>query len=371
MRILIFNWKDMTHPMAGGAELATHQYARHLVSRGHQVTIFTSLANSQSTTQTIDGVQIFRHGNWYTVYFWAVLTYLTKFRFSTDIVIDQIHGLPFFTPLFVRKPILTWIHEIAGVIWFKEYPWPIAVIGNWFEQYIFKLYKHTFFLTDSLSTKKELNNCGLNEKQMTVIPLTINKPPLIKTVKSQSPLLIYLGRLSPMKQIDWLIKSLSLIKVQIPNIKLYLLGSGKTKYEKKLRQLINKLNLTDNIDIKGKVTESHKFKWLAKAWLHIHPSIKEGFGLTVLEAASQKTPTIGFNVPGLKDIIKNGVNGQIVPNQTPQSLAENILDLISRPKLLKQLQENACRWSKTLPTWEEQTKKLEELLLKIETAYSW
>ena len=79
MRILIFNWKDIRHPLAGGAEIVTHQYAKHLVKSGHQVTIFTSQPKKLPSEEKIDGVKIYRQGNFWTVYFWAILFYLTIF----------------------------------------------------------------------------------------------------------------------------------------------------------------------------------------------------------------------------------------------------------------------------------------------------
>src|SRR3989344_3406502 len=100
MRILFFNWRDIKNPACGGAEFMTHEIAKYLVSHGHQVCWFTSGFEGCKSEEIIDGYKAIRAGNRYTVYIHAVLNYFLKLRISFDIAIDQINGIPFFTPLF-------------------------------------------------------------------------------------------------------------------------------------------------------------------------------------------------------------------------------------------------------------------------------
>lgn len=362
MRILILNWKDIKHPEAGGAEIVTHQYANHLVKSGHYVTLFTSSFGGAKAEEIIDGVRILRKGTIYTVNLWAALVYFTRLKYETDLVIDQIHGIPFFTPLYVRKPTLAWIHEVAGDIWRKEFPFPIAIIGILTEKIYFSLYRNVTFLTDSLSTKKELISCGVNTNRIKVIPLTIDRPVKIRQRKTKYPTLIYVGRLTPMKRVEFLIQSTNLIKSMFPRLKTLIIGDGKLYYVRKLKYLVRELNLESSVRFLGRVTESQKWRLLATSWLHVHPSLKEGFGLNVLEAVHLGTPTISFDVGGLRDVIQNGRTGVIVKEETPQALADTIEQMLKEPERLTRLSRNALKWSKKLPTWETQSKRLVSLL---------
>ena len=115
MHILILNWKDKYHPSSGGAEVVTHEFAKELIKSGHTVTLFCTRTSTLSAYEMLDGVRIVRQGSFWAVYLYAYFFY-QKNKHEIDIVIDQIHGLPFFTPLYAKKPTIAWIHEIASEI---------------------------------------------------------------------------------------------------------------------------------------------------------------------------------------------------------------------------------------------------------------
>lgn len=363
MRILIFNWKDHTHPRSGGAEYVTHQYAKYLVQTGHRVTLFTSCYNDKLSIQSIDGVKIIRKGNWVTVYIYAFWNYLRELRHDTDIVIDQVHGIPFFTPLYVKKPILTWIHEVAGEIW--KYEWPhVSWFGRMVEHMYIHMYRHIPFLTDSRSTKSELTTYGISADKISIIPLTIDTPQFSSPQKTKTAQLIYIGRLSAMKRVELLLRSLVTIQAVFPDVKTKIVGTGHVHHIGKLKQLANQLGL-QQVEFLGLVTEKKKYELLSSSWLHIHPSVKEGFGLTVLEAASAGTPTIAFDVPGLRDQINTGKNGVLLQIHSPERLAKTIIELLQNKTKLKKLSISSMSWSTTLPSWKTQSKKLESLLQRV------
>ena len=104
MKILCFNWRDITHPMAGGAEVCLHEIAKRLADR-HQVVLFCGKYNGCTARDEIDGIRIIRQGGNFSVYLHAIFSYLTDLRRENhDVIVDSINGVPFFTPLFVRKP---------------------------------------------------------------------------------------------------------------------------------------------------------------------------------------------------------------------------------------------------------------------------
>lgn len=362
MRILILNWKDIKHPEAGGAEIATYQYAKYLSGFGHEVTLFTSHATKLKTAETIAGVRIIRQGNLYTVYLHAFFSYVLFLHLQTDIVIDQIHGIPFFTPVYVRKPILAYIHEVAGKIWDKEFSFFPATLGKLVESFYFRLYVNTPFLTDCHSTKVELMQKGLPGENIYTLPLTINRPKGNHQPKTQFPSLIYIGRISPMKRLELLVEATAELVKQFPRLQVTIAGSAKSPYLRKLKMLTSKLGLVRSVKFSPHVSEPKKDKLFAQSWLHIHPSLKEGFGLTVMEAASQRTPTVAFNVGGLRDLIQGGKTGVIVKDQNSVALVSAITDLFTNQRQLKNISQRAYRWSKTFPAWKQQAKKLEQIL---------
>ena len=128
MKILILNWRDIKHPLAGGAEIATHEHAKAWISAGHSVTMFSSTFPNGKIEETIDGMRIIREGNHYTVHLKAAHFYLKNLKSKIDLVVDEFHFIPFFTPLYVSRKKIAYIHETAGENWFKNIYFPLNLI---------------------------------------------------------------------------------------------------------------------------------------------------------------------------------------------------------------------------------------------------
>ncbi|RJR29781.1 glycosyltransferase family 1 protein [Candidatus Microgenomates bacterium] len=364
MRVLILNWKDAAHPKSGGAEYATEQFARYLTKLGHHVTVFTSRFPGGKQSQQRLGFELKRQGSGATVYFYAA-KFLLKNASSFDVIIDEIHGIPFFTLLLTRKPVLAYIHEVADIIWLQEFHPFIATLGLIIERFYFLLYRNVPFLTDSRSSQKDLQQHGIPNKNIQVIRPTIEKTPWTKVAKTIYPSLCYIGRLTQTKQLHLLIHAVHILRQRYPSLQLFISGTGSKQYTQRITDLIWKYHLVDQVIVLGKITELQKQIILSRSWLHVQPSIKEGFGLTVLEAAAQKTPSICFNVLGLAENVGKTSKTLIAKEQTPQSLAATIEKILNNDRRRKQLSQKAYHWSKTLPTWRQQTKKLEQLLYRV------
>jgi hypothetical protein len=125
MHILILNWRDIKNPLAGGAEISTHEHAKRWVKAGHKVTLFSSSFTGGEAFEKIDGVKIIRRGSHYTVHLHAIFYYLIALREKVDLVVDEFHFIPFFTPLYFRGKKLAFIHETAKELWFENRMFPI------------------------------------------------------------------------------------------------------------------------------------------------------------------------------------------------------------------------------------------------------
>lgn len=363
MRILIFNWRDIKNPQGGGAEILTYEMAKRWVKWGHKVTQFSASFPGGKSEEVIDGVKIIRRGSpevrsfsipVHLAGFWF---YQKHFKGKFDVVIDEIHGLPFFTPLYVKEKKVALICEVAREIWDYMFSFPWNLIGHLVEKFYFKIYKKTPFLTISSSTKKDLLRSGIAKDQIKVLPMGVNLIPLPENIKKEKvPTLIFVGRLSQMKGIEDGIKAFRLVQKRFPQAQLWVVGTGEKEYENELKKHVKKLKLDKSVSFFGFVSEKEKLTLMKQAHILIHSSVREGWGLVVIEANAMGTPAVVYNVPGLRDSTKNGVTGLICAKNTPENLAKNVIKLLEDKFLYETLQKNAYQWSKNF-TWDKTAKE--------------
>ena len=348
----MLSWRDIKHPYGGGAELLSHEVAKRWVKFGHQVTHFSAAFPMCLSEELIDGVTYQRTGNWYDVHFIAFFKYLLGQLANFDVVIDEVHGIPFFAGLY-RPRVICLACEVAKEVWDQMYTFPLNLIGRFLEKIYLLLYRNLKFLTISNSTAADLVRSGIPNKNITVLPmgLTYTLPSKLPP-KTSFPSIIFLGRLAKSKGVADAIEAFSLIHKKKPSVKMWIVGRGIPEYENQLRSQIAKLGLLSFVKFKGFVSESEKFKLLSQARLLLAPSIREGWGLIVPEANLVGTPAVVYDVPGLRDVTKNGINGIIVSSNTPQSLANASLNLFSHPAQYQKLSRLAREYAKSM-NWDD------------------
>ncbi len=355
MKILILNWRDPTHPLSGGAEVMLLEHAKYWVKKKNNVVWFSASYKQAKPEEDYEGIKIIRRGSHFTVKFWAAVLYLSNYFENIDIVLDCFHFHPFFTPLYSKKPRVALIHEVAGKIWFYNIAFPIALVGYLTEPFTFLFYKNTPFITVSKSTNKELKKIGI--KKTYIIENGVRVALVKKDImKEENPTIIFLGRLSKDKGVEDAIHAVSKAQQIFKNIQFWLVGKPENvNYLKQIKTKIKEKKLAKNTKFFGYVSEKEKAQLLKRSWVLIHPSKKEGWGLTVIEAATQETPTIGYNVEGLKDSIKHRETGILVdPNS--EHLGEALIELLKNKKMLSTLGKNAKKFSKKF-SWDSGTKK--------------
>ncbi len=373
LKILIFSWRGPGHPNSGGAEISTHEHAKGWVRAGHSVTLFTSFYLGAKEEELIDGVKVIRSGpQTLGVQIEAFNWYCFKNHPKFDLVIDQFHGIPFFTPLYVKVKKLGFIHEVTKEVW-RLNPWPIplnfmvAILGTLLEPLIFRLYKKIPFMTVSESSRRDLVQWGINRNKISVIHNGTNTPKFLSSPPKESKkTLIYLGALAKDKGIEDTLRIFSILSNSDQNFQFWVVGKSDPGYLKKIKLQISNLHLEGKVKFWGFVTERVKYELLARAHILINPSVREGWGLVVIEAASVRTPTVAFNVTGLRDSIIDGKTGILCKDKTVKCLADEIMKLLNDERELKNLSENAYNWSKNF-SWEKATKnslKLIENLIK-------
>jgi len=323
VNILILNWRDPQNPRSGGAESVTFKYAAYWAGRGHQVTWICNSFPNYHPDETVSGVRFVRIGPQlgftvpqlfftYPLFLihaiWTTLGLLRHQKF--DLVVDEIHGLPFFTPLYCRTRTILWVCEVAGPIWDKMYPWPVNQIGKILEKMIYQIYSGVETWAISENTRRDI--LTLNPKaSVKIIPLGVDPIARPKVHKNPFPSAVFLARLVKMKGVEVALQATRDISQNLSHFKLFLVGAGPVSYVQHLHKMVDDLNISKNVEFLGKVSESDKYEILARSHFLIHPSYKEGFGLTVLEAGLVGTPTIARAGSSMDELIKNSVSGLI------------------------------------------------------------
>jgi len=364
MNILIFSWRGPGHPNEGGAEQSTHEHAKAWVDAGHEVTLFTSYYEGAKKEETVDKVRIIRKGSQIlgvqlAALFWYIFENKTKY----NVVIDQFHGIPFFTPLFVKARIFGFIHEVAGEVWtFNPLPFPIslfpAIIGPKIEPIIFRfLYRNIPFITVSESTKDDLISTGIRKENITIIKNGVTPHGLkVFPKKEDRYTAMYLGAISQDKGTKDALRAFAEVNRRDKNWQYWIVGKGTPEILNDLKTLTKDLKLNKIVKFWGFVDDTKKFELLARSHVLVNPSFKEGWGLVNIEANSVGTPVVGYKVHGTKDSVVIGKTGMLVDRGDYKKMAKSILDLVKDKRRYKNIQISSKKWAQSF-SWEKSTNK--------------
>lgn len=344
LSIVVMNWRDTHNPAAGGAEVYIHEAAKRWASWGHDVTLLTSRFPGSPEAETIDGVAVRRYGTRYTVYRSVKQTYLGTLRDRADAVLDAINTIPFFTPKYVDEGtrLVCLVFQLAREGWFYETPYPIAVIGRYLlEERWLGLYADLPSIAISESTRKDLQAIGF--KRLVVIPPGMTPPASEAGAlqKEDRPTLLFIGRLKKYKLPDEALSAFQMVRTQIPEAQFWIVGDGYMR-ERLERQAV------PGVTFFGRVGEAEKSALTRRAHVLLFPSVREGWGLGVTEANALGVPAIGYDVPGLRDSIRNGVTGCLVSAHDVRGMANAAVSLLKDQQRLHEMADSAVAWANTL-----------------------
>lgn len=318
MRILAYNWRDLAHPRAGGAEVYLHSVARAWVDSGHRVTILCAQVDGRAGCDVVDGVTYIRRGGRFGVYraaraYWREICSTN----SIDLVVDSVNTRPFLTPRYIAEvPIITLIHQVAKEVWNCELPFPLASVGRYLlEPWWLRTYRDLPVVTVSASSRDSLHDYGL--KNVVVVPEGFSAPGLLPlAAKESAPTVVFVGRLSANKRPAAAIQAFQQVRASIPDAQMWVIGSGPEEH--RLRRLAGA-----GVTFLGHLSDEDKSVRIRRAHVLVATSIREGWGLVVTEAAALGTPTIAYDVPGLRDSVR--ASGGALTTPTPAALAARIV----------------------------------------------
>lgn len=364
MNILLVNWQDRLNPQAGGAEVHLFEIFSRIAAAGHRVRLVCSGWKGAPSREVVDGIEVERHGdrNSFTIVGRdAVRSALKAGR--PDILVEDINKLPLFlsglsdAPLYVIIPHLfgnTIFHEAsipsASLVWLAERPIPWA-------------YRRGQFHAISESTRDDLVERGVAASRIRVIHPGVDsvRHHPDPAARSATPAFLYLGRLKRYKGVETAIRALAVARATRSDLILDIAGTGDDRT--RLEGLVRNLGLDGAVRFHGFVSEADKLRLLQSTWANIFPSPKEGWGITIVEAAASGTPSLASDSPGLRDSVRHGETGYLVPHGDAGALAARMLELASSPELVQRLGRAGREYAVSL-TWESAARQTEEHLME-------
>jgi glycosyltransferase involved in cell wall biosynthesis len=343
LHILVFNWLDRRNPRAGGAEVHLHEVFGRLARLGHRVTLVASGWRGAEPREIVDGIEVHRVGGRESYYVRVRGYYrgaLADRHF--DIVVEDLNKAPLYTPSWVEQPVVLMAHHFFGAAAFLSATPPVAVATWLLERTVGLAYRAVDTIAVSESTAEELTRRGVPPERIAVVHNGVDDR-LLATLplglRDAEPVVLYLGRLERYKRVDLLIRAMARIRHAGDPAQLIIAGDG--RHVAALRRLVRRLDLGARVQFTGRVSDAMKRSLLERAWLHAITSTKEGWGISVLEAAACGTPTVASDTPGLRDAVVHGESGLLVKHGNVTALADAIRSLLSDRARLDRLAAGA------------------------------
>ncbi|MEU6778210.1 glycosyltransferase family 4 protein [Nonomuraea angiospora] len=311
MNIAIVNWRDPWHPAAGGAEVYAWELARRFAADGDRVWFVTARAPGQVREETVEGVRLVRMGGPFTVYP-LVLLWMSVRRNRFDVVLDCQNGIPFFTPLVVgrRTRVLCVVHHVHDRQFDVHLPWWLAALGRFLEGPVSRwAYRGRECVAVSPSTVRAMRERLGWRGPIHLVPNGVPgrlRAPRASAARSRRPRLVCVGRLVAHKRVELLLEAVPELRKRWPDLVVDVVGRGPE--EARLRAAA-----PEGVVLHGYLTEEDKERLVSAAWLQVNTSQGEGWGLCVLEAAALGVPTVAYDVDGLRDAVRPGETGWLLP----------------------------------------------------------
>jgi glycosyltransferase involved in cell wall biosynthesis len=365
LRIAIANWRDPWHPQAGGAERYAWEMARALTGAHAQVTFLTARARGQARTEQRDGITIVRRGGQFGVYP-RILLWLLGHRRSFDAVLDCQNGIPFFTPLVLRRkvPVLCVMHHVHTAQFGVHFGRAMALAGRLLEGPAARwVYRRHACVAVSPSTVAAMRERLGWTGDIYLIPNGTARPVTAAVARAGARNLVWVGRLVAHKRAGLLVGVAERLRQRPPQDRPFLDVVGQGPAADEFAAEVAASGAGDLIRLRGFVEEQAKQALVAGSLLHLNTSQGEGWGLCVLEAAALGVPTVAYDVEGLRDAVRDGETGWLVRD------GEHLADVVDRAleersdPARRQAVAVACRrWAARLD-WSRSTDRMAALIL--------
>ncbi len=357
--IVFMNWRDTANPEGGGSEVFIEHIAQGLADSGYQVTLLCAAHDQAPADEVRDGVRIIRRGTKTTVYPRAWWQAFRRQLGQVDLFVDVQNGLPFFARLASAAPVIVLVHHVHREQWPVVYPGLPGRIGWWIESTLARrLLAGCQYVAVSQATRQELVRIGVRAEHIAVVHNGAAPAPEVEARRSSGPQVCVLGRLVPHKQVEHAIDAVAELRREYPDLRLVVVGSG--WWEEQLIHYVKDRGLTDVVTFEGHVDDQRKHEILAASWVLALPSLKEGWGLVVGEAAQHATPAIAYaSAGGTTESIKGDRTGLLASDHA--DFTTKLRWLIEDTELRERLGAATHREA-TSYTWEHATESFRHII---------
>ncbi len=350
-RVSMLAWRDLDDPEAGGSEVHASTVASLWAEAGIEVTMRTSFAAGQAQMSWRDGYRVIRKAGRYMVFPRAAFSEMMGWHGGSDGLVEIWNGMPFFSPLWSRTPHITFLHHVHADMWDMTLPGQLGRMGRLLESRIAPpVYRRTPTVTLSTSSKRELvHDLGFREHLVHVVPPGIDPRFSPGGTKSPTPLVVAAGRLVPVKRFDLLIEALVANKAAHPDLEAVIVGEG---YRRDLLETrIHEAGAERWIRLPGRIGDDELVDLYRRAWLLASASAREGWGMTVTEAAACGTPAVATRIAGHLDAVDEGRSGLLADgrDELAAAIGRVLSDADLRARLTSGAREHATRfrWANT------------------------
>ncbi len=325
-------WRDTAHPEGGGSELFIERVAEYLAAHDWDVTICAAAHPNAPRDEIRAGVRLRRRGGRLTVYLRGLAYLLTRAGRRTDVVVDVQNGVPFFSPLVRRHGVINLVHHVHQEQWQIIYPGRTGAIGWWLESKVApRLYRRCRYVTVSEASRRDLVGLGIDADRISVVRNGVDAPhPELRYSRAAVPTICTLGRLVPHKQIEHALQAAAAARDVVPNLRMDVVGEG--WWHATLAAHATELGIDDAVTFLGAVSNADRDAILDRSWIMLAPSVKEGWGIAIMEAAAHGVPAIAYrSAGGVCEAIVDGETGWLVDDlaglekRTEELLAEHAL----------------------------------------------
>ncbi|MEU9851788.1 glycosyltransferase family 4 protein [Streptomyces sp. NPDC047974] len=300
-RVVFLAHRGVGNPAAGGSELLIDQIATGLTEFGHDVTLLCGGTAAPRPYRVVSAGGPFGH-------FVTARSAFRRHIGSCDLLVEVCNGMPYLSPLWHRGPTVCLVNHVHTDLWGMRFPRPVARTGRLLEHWaLARAHRGNLLIAVSPSTEAALHAIGVPPERIRVVHNGVHDP-APRTARSPEPVFLVLGRLVDYKRVDLLLRLWERVR-PVTGGRLVVVGDGPER--ERLRRLAG-----DGVEFTGHVSEEEKHRLLCEAWLLLHPAAVEGWGLVVTEAGARGTPTLGFDVPGLRDSVRDGVTGVLARGES-------------------------------------------------------
>lgn len=325
--------------------------AQAMSAGGWDATVMCAAYPEAARDERLGSVRFLRRGGRYSVYLRAAVHVLGR-PSHYDAIVDVQNGVPFWTPLWTRTPVVVLVHHVHREQWPVVFGPVRARLGWWLESWLAPLvYRRSQYVTVSEATRSELAGLGVDPARVQVVYAGNDLPDESDLPARQGDRnvlsVVVLGRLVPHKRVELAIDTLASLRERFPALTLDVVGSG--YWLGALSDHAGRLGVARAVRFRGFVTEAVKHRLLAEASVNLMPSLKEGWGLAVVEAAAHGTPSVAFRTAGgTAESVVHGVTGLLADD--PAQFTEHVALLLGDPRIRDEMGEAACRHARRF-TW--------------------